>query len=176
MRPHLHSQAHSRPRPWLLRLHTIPRGAALSRVRNSVRRQRSRRPGDRRHRELAARVPNLPISITRVSTTAPNAKAGVLAELARQARHEVLLVNDGDIFVPPLSRRRGGAACRCRNRTGDVPLSRARRLRGNPHGGPRHRYRFRSQRPGGAAFGCGRIRSRFHDGLPRRDVARYRRL
>ena len=50
---------------------------------------------------LQREFPNLPISITRVSTTAPNAKAGVLAELARQARHEVLLVNDGDIFVPP---------------------------------------------------------------------------
>jgi ceramide glucosyltransferase len=50
---------------------------------------------------LQREFPDLPISITRVSTTAPNAKAGVLAELARHARHEVLLVNDGDILVPP---------------------------------------------------------------------------
>lgn len=49
---------------------------------------------------LQTEFPNLPISLTVVSTTAPNAKAGVLAELARQARHPVLVVNDGDIFVP----------------------------------------------------------------------------
>jgi ceramide glucosyltransferase len=49
---------------------------------------------------LQAEFPNLPISLTMVSTTAPNAKVGVLAELARQARHPVLVVNDGDIFVP----------------------------------------------------------------------------
>ena len=50
---------------------------------------------------LQAEFPNLPISITLVSSTAPNVKAGVLAELARLARHPVLVVNDGDIFVPP---------------------------------------------------------------------------
>jgi ceramide glucosyltransferase len=50
---------------------------------------------------LQSEFPNLAISLHVVSTTAPNAKAGVLAELARHARHEVLLVNDGDIFVPP---------------------------------------------------------------------------
>jgi len=50
---------------------------------------------------LQGEFPDLPISITRVSTTAPNVKAGVLAELARRARYEVLLVNDGDVFVPP---------------------------------------------------------------------------
>jgi ceramide glucosyltransferase len=50
---------------------------------------------------LQREFPDLPISCHRVSTTAPNVKAGVLAVLARHARHEVLLVNDGDIFVPP---------------------------------------------------------------------------
>ncbi|HEY9142049.1 MAG TPA: bacteriohopanetetrol glucosamine biosynthesis glycosyltransferase HpnI [Bryobacteraceae bacterium] len=50
---------------------------------------------------LQREFPKLPISLHVVSTTAPNAKAGVLAELARHARHEILLVNDGDIFVPP---------------------------------------------------------------------------
>ena len=50
---------------------------------------------------LQREFPNLPISLTVVSTTAANAKAGVLAELARRARYPVLLVNDGDIFVPP---------------------------------------------------------------------------
>jgi len=49
---------------------------------------------------LRQEFPLVPISLHRVSTAAPNAKAGVLAELARQARHEILLVNDGDIFVP----------------------------------------------------------------------------
>jgi ceramide glucosyltransferase len=50
---------------------------------------------------LQREFPDLPISLHVVSTTAPNVKAGVLAELARHARHPVLLVNDGDIFVPP---------------------------------------------------------------------------
>ena len=50
---------------------------------------------------LQREFPGLPIFCHRVSTTAPNAKTGVLAELARHARYEILLVNDGDIFVPP---------------------------------------------------------------------------
>ncbi len=50
---------------------------------------------------LQREFPDLAISITRVSSSAPNAKAGVLAELARRARHQILLVTDGDIFVPP---------------------------------------------------------------------------
>jgi len=52
-------------------------------------------------RRLEREYPALPIRTHVVSTTAPNAKAGVLAELARQARHPVLLVNDSDIRVPP---------------------------------------------------------------------------
>ena len=61
-------------------------------------------PGDPAIADIASlqsEFPDLAISLHVVSTTAPNAKAGVLAELARQARYEVLLVNDGDIFVPP---------------------------------------------------------------------------
>ncbi|MGB7759320.1 MAG: bacteriohopanetetrol glucosamine biosynthesis glycosyltransferase HpnI [Bryobacteraceae bacterium] len=61
-------------------------------------------PGDPAVEDIAslqAEFPHLPISLRVVSTTAPNAKAGVLAELARHARYETLLVNDGDIFVPP---------------------------------------------------------------------------
>ena len=50
---------------------------------------------------LQREFPNIPISATLVSTTAANAKAGVLDELARRARHPVLVVNDSDIFVPP---------------------------------------------------------------------------
>jgi ceramide glucosyltransferase len=41
------------------------------------------------------------IEIVPVATNAPNSKAGVLVELARRARHPVLLVNDSDIRVDP---------------------------------------------------------------------------
>jgi len=51
--------------------------------------------------KLQAEFPDLPISITLVPAAAANAKAGVLAELARLARYPVMVVNDGDIFVPP---------------------------------------------------------------------------
>jgi ceramide glucosyltransferase len=50
---------------------------------------------------LQAEFPRVPISCCLISTTAPNTKAGVLAELAHRARHPVLLVNDGDIAVEP---------------------------------------------------------------------------
>lgn len=50
---------------------------------------------------LQAEFPRVLISCIQVSTEAPNTKAGVLAELARRARHPVLLVNDGDIAVEP---------------------------------------------------------------------------
>jgi len=50
---------------------------------------------------LRREFPAVPISLHVVSTLAANAKAGVLAELARRARHSVLLVNDSDITVPP---------------------------------------------------------------------------
>jgi ceramide glucosyltransferase len=36
-----------------------------------------------------------------VETNAPNAKVGVLAELAKRARYPLLLVNDSDIVAPP---------------------------------------------------------------------------
>ena len=52
-------------------------------------------------RRLEREYPSVPIRTFTVSTTAPNAKAGVLAELARHARYPVLLVNDSDIRVPP---------------------------------------------------------------------------
>lgn len=51
----------------------------------------------RLQREFPARR----IELIEVRTDAPNEKAGVLAELARGARHPVLLVNDSDILVPP---------------------------------------------------------------------------
>ncbi len=49
---------------------------------------------------LRAAYPRVPISLHVIRTTAPNAKAGVLAELAKRARHPLLLVNDSDIKVP----------------------------------------------------------------------------
>jgi len=52
-------------------------------------------------RRLQSAYPAIPISLHVVRTAAANAKAGVLAELARHARHPVLLVNDSDIKVPP---------------------------------------------------------------------------
>jgi len=52
---------------------------------------------DRLRREF----PHRRIEMFIVRTDAPNAKVGVMAELARQARHETLLVNDSDIVVSP---------------------------------------------------------------------------
>jgi ceramide glucosyltransferase len=51
--------------------------------------------------ELQSKFPSRRIEIVIVKTDAPNAKVGVLAELARHARPELLLVNDSDIVVEP---------------------------------------------------------------------------
>jgi ceramide glucosyltransferase len=50
---------------------------------------------------LQREFPSASIESLVVSTGAPNAKAGVLAELAKRARHPLLLVNDSDIRVDP---------------------------------------------------------------------------
>lgn len=50
---------------------------------------------------LQREFPGRRIEIVIVETDAPNAKVGVLAELARRARHSLLLVNDSDIVVEP---------------------------------------------------------------------------
>ncbi|HTP33912.1 MAG TPA: bacteriohopanetetrol glucosamine biosynthesis glycosyltransferase HpnI [Candidatus Acidoferrales bacterium] len=52
-------------------------------------------------RRLREEHPQRRIEIVITETAAPNAKVGVLAELARRARHGVLLVNDSDIVVGP---------------------------------------------------------------------------
>jgi len=52
-------------------------------------------------RRLAAEFPAVPIRLIHTSLRAPNEKVGVLQELAAEARHSVLLVNDSDIQVPP---------------------------------------------------------------------------
>jgi ceramide glucosyltransferase len=50
---------------------------------------------------LAREFPEVAVRAIVVATEAPNAKAGILTALARQARHAVLLVNDSDIAVEP---------------------------------------------------------------------------
>jgi ceramide glucosyltransferase len=51
--------------------------------------------------QLQREFPQLPISAYVVSSKAFNAKVGVLAALAKHARHPLLLVNDSDIVVEP---------------------------------------------------------------------------
>ncbi len=50
---------------------------------------------------LQREFPALPIRVIVVKTDAPNPKAFVLSQLAREARHPLLLVNDDDIRVEP---------------------------------------------------------------------------
>ena len=45
--------------------------------------------------------PALPIRLVLCTTSAPNLKVGSLIDLAREARHPILIVNDSDISVPP---------------------------------------------------------------------------
>jgi ceramide glucosyltransferase len=49
---------------------------------------------------LKREFPQLDIRIVKSTTSAPNAKVGVLIDLAREARYPLLLVNDSDILVP----------------------------------------------------------------------------
>jgi ceramide glucosyltransferase len=50
---------------------------------------------------LRMEFPNVPIRVVHTANNAPNGKVGSLEILAREARYEVLLVNDGDISVEP---------------------------------------------------------------------------
>jgi ceramide glucosyltransferase len=50
---------------------------------------------------LQREFPSLPIRTIVVKTEAPNPKVGVLAQLASEAKHPLLIVNDDDIEVPP---------------------------------------------------------------------------
>jgi ceramide glucosyltransferase len=52
-------------------------------------------------RRLRPEFPRRRIEIVFALTDAPNAKVGILAELARRAHYNVLLVNDSDIVVDP---------------------------------------------------------------------------
>ena len=61
-------------------------------------------PGDPATAEVARlqrESPEHALRIIIAKTSAPNAKVGVLAELARQARHDILVVNDDDILAEP---------------------------------------------------------------------------
>jgi len=49
---------------------------------------------------LSAEFPALPIRWVLCNTIAPNLKVGSLIDLAREARHPILIVNDSDISVP----------------------------------------------------------------------------
>ncbi len=51
-------------------------------------------------RAALAAHPNAQARLVMCTTKAPNAKVGTLIDLAREARHEVLIVNDADIKVP----------------------------------------------------------------------------
>ncbi|MGH9667889.1 MAG: bacteriohopanetetrol glucosamine biosynthesis glycosyltransferase HpnI [Bryobacteraceae bacterium] len=55
---------------------------------------------------LQAQFPGRDIRLIHATTRAPNVKAGVLMDLAREARYPLWLVNDGDIRVPPRYLRR----------------------------------------------------------------------
>ena len=64
----------------------------------------SRMPDDPARQDvdrLAREFPTIPIRWMSISETAPNGKVATLVELARAARHEILLVNDSDILVEP---------------------------------------------------------------------------
>ncbi len=50
---------------------------------------------------LMREFPRVSIRLVLCSTETPNRKVGVLIDLAREARYPVLIVNDGDISVPP---------------------------------------------------------------------------
>ena len=115
--------------------------------------------------------------LTMVATKAPNAKVGVLAELARHARHPLLLVNDSDIVVDPGYLRAVTAPLAdpavglvtCLYRAEAESCASRSRSPGNCH-------RIRAERAGGAAAWGWRIRSRFHHGFPRIGAPLVRRL
>jgi ceramide glucosyltransferase len=61
------------------------------------------RPGDPAGAEIERLMrehPSVPMRLVLCTTKAPNPKAGALIDLAGEARHPILLVNDSDISVP----------------------------------------------------------------------------
>ena len=83
-------------------------------------------PASRRSRNPAADsgVPAVAIRLILCSEEAPNGKVGVLMDLAREARHPLLIVSDSDITVPPGYLKDVTAPLADpSHRTGDVPVS-----------------------------------------------------
>jgi ceramide glucosyltransferase len=86
---------------------------------------------------LRLEFPQVPIRIVHTENRAPNGKVGALEILAREARYEVLLINDGDIRVEPdylarvagmlADKRVGLVTCLYRGRGSSIP-SRAEAL------------------------------------------------
>ena len=139
-------------------------------------------PGDpaaRRYRAPAARIPRLPDRESCVvATDAPNAKAGVLAELARQRPLPGAAGNDSDISVDP-GYLEAVTAPLADPRVGLVDVSLSRAMADS--------LAARLEALGIATefapsvlvarlLGHGRIRARLDHGLSRRDAARHRRL
>jgi ceramide glucosyltransferase len=60
-------------------------------------------------RQVIEEHPAVPIRLIETPGDTPNGKVGLLIELAAQARHDVLIVNDADIDVPPDYLRRVAA-------------------------------------------------------------------
>jgi len=65
-------------------------------------------------RRLQGEFPALSIRIVNTSNDAPNGKVGSLEILAREAKYEILLVNDGDIVVWRTTSPGQSACCRIR--------------------------------------------------------------
>jgi ceramide glucosyltransferase len=57
-------------------------------------------PAAKEIERLRSEYPGRAIRLVISNTAAPNGKVGVLMDLAREARHELILVNDSDIHVP----------------------------------------------------------------------------
>jgi ceramide glucosyltransferase len=125
---------------------------------------------------LKREFPGRRIEVLVVETNAPNAKAGVLAELAKRARYPLLLVNDSDIVAPPEYLRAVTAPLADPKVGLDVPLSRRRGFVGGAMRSTGNFDRVRAQRAGGAPPGPGGVRAWIHHGISRRDLVPGRRL
>jgi ceramide glucosyltransferase len=71
-------------------------------------------------RRLQQEFPSIPIRLIEVTTTVPNAKVASLIDLAKQARHPIVLINDSDIQVPAEYLRRVVAPLRDDEKAGLV--------------------------------------------------------
>ena len=116
--------------------------------------------------------PALPIRLVMCTTSAPNLKVGSLIDLAREARHPILIVNDSDISVPagyigdvtaPLSDP-GIGLVTCLYRAEVARLA-------QPLRSARHRDRFRAQHAGSTVVRRFRFRARLHAGFSEKRIS-----